>query len=145
MPSSFSATDAIPLSARWSEWDNRDRFVAGLTCPVLEKRRVCFSQGGISISPFLLVSVPKESTTSKEAVSLGVLTASMVSMPSVLNMAEEEVPIRRLLPARQSRVMLVASAFQNVCLLASPSSAAFSGGFPDQRALGRYLKLEPTQ
>ena len=35
----------------------------------------------------------------------------MVSTPSVLNMADEEVPIRQLLPARQSRVMLVASAF----------------------------------
>ena len=59
MPSSFSATEAIPLSARWSEWDNRDRFVAGLTCPVLENRRVCFSRGGISISPFSLGQRPQ--------------------------------------------------------------------------------------
>ena len=73
--------------------------------------RLLFTGGASASAPFLLVSVPKESTTFKEAVSLGVLTASMVSTPSVMNMAEEEVLIRRLLPARQSRVMLVASAF----------------------------------
>ena len=98
-----------PGPARLSEWHDPDRFLAGLDLFRAGKApRLLFTGGA---SPFRPGQVPEGQHYLKEAASLGVPEAAMASTPPVLNTVDEAVAIRRLLPARQSRVLLVTSAF----------------------------------
>ena len=98
-----------PGPARLSEWHDPDRFLAGLDLFRAGKApRLLFTGGA---SPFRSGQRPEGQHYLKEAVLLGVPEAAISSTPPVLNTAGEAVAIRRLLPARQSRVLLVTSAF----------------------------------
>ena len=98
-----------PGPARLSEWHDPDRFLAGLDVFRAGKApRLLFTGGA---SPFYPGQLPEEQHYLQEAASLGVREAAMASTPPVLNTADEAVAIRRLLPARQSQVLLVKSAF----------------------------------
>ena len=98
-----------PGAARVSEWDDPDRFLAGLDLFRAGKApRLLFTGGA---SPFRPGQPPEGQRYLQEARQLGIPAAAMASTPPVLNTADEAVAIRRLLPARQSRVLLVTSAF----------------------------------
>ena len=98
-----------PGPARLSEWHDPDRFLAGLDLFRAGKApRLLFTGGA---SPFRPGQRPEGQRYLQEAALLGVPEAAMASTPPVLNTADEAVAIRRLLPARQSRVLLVTSAF----------------------------------
>jgi len=98
-----------PGPARLSEWHDPDRFLAGLDLFRAGKApRLLFTGGA---SPFSPGQLPEGKHYLQEAALLGVPLAAMASTPPVLNTADEAVAIRRLLPARQSRVLLVTSAF----------------------------------
>ena len=98
-----------PGPARLSEWHDPDRFLAGLDLFRAGKApRLLFTGGA---SPFRPGQRPEGQHYLQEAALLGVPEAAMDSTPPVLNTADEAVAIRRLLPARQSRVLLVTSAF----------------------------------
>ena len=98
-----------PGTARLSEWHDPDRFFAGLELFRTGKApRLLFTGGS---SPFRPGQLPEGQHYLQEAAVLGVPEAAMSSTPPVHNTAEEAVAIRRLLPARQSRVLLVTSAF----------------------------------
>ena len=81
-----------PGSARLSEWHDHDRFLAGLDLFRAGKAPRLLFPGGVS--PFRPGQRPESRHYLQEAALLGV----------------PEVAIRRLLPARQSRVLLVISA-----------------------------------
>ena len=98
-----------PGAARVSEWEDPDRFLAGLDLYRAGKSpRLLFTGGA---SPFRPGQPPEGQRYLQEARQLGIPAAAMASTPPVLNTADEAVAIRRLLPARQSRVLLVTSAF----------------------------------
>ena len=98
-----------PGAARVSEWDDPDRFLAGLDLFRAGKApRLLFTGGA---SPSRPGQPPEGQRYLQEARQLGIPAAAMASTPPVLNTADEAVAIRRLLPARQSRVLLVTSAF----------------------------------
>lgn len=98
-----------PGSARLSEWHDPDRFLAGVDLFRAGKApRLLFTGGA---SPFSPGQHPEGQHYLQEAASLGVPEAAMASTPPVVNTAEEARAIRRLLPASQSRVLLVTSAF----------------------------------
>ena len=98
-----------PGQARLSEWHDPDRFLAGLDLFRAGKAPLLLFTGGVS--PFRPDQLPEGQHYLQEAALLGVPEAAMDSTPPVLNTAEEALAIRRLLPARQSRVLLVTSAF----------------------------------
>ena len=93
-----------------SEWHDPDRFLAGLDLFRAGKAPRLLFTGGCS--PFRPGQRPEGQHYIKEAALLGVPATAMASTPPVLNTADEALAIRRLLPARQSRVLLVTSAFQ---------------------------------
>ena len=98
-----------PGAARVSEWEDPDRFLSGLDLFRAGKApRLLFTGGA---SPFRPGQPPEGQRYLQEARQLGIPAAAMASTPPVLNTADEAVAIRRLLPARQSRVLLVTSAF----------------------------------
>ena len=92
-----------------SEWEDPDRFLAGVDLFRAGKApRLLFTGGA---SPFRPDQLPEGKHYLQQAALLGVPEAAMASTPPVLNTAEEAMAISRLLPARQSRVLLVTSAF----------------------------------
>ena len=98
-----------PGAAQVSEWEDPDRFLSGLDLFRAGKApRLLFTGGA---SPFRPGQPPEGQRYLQEARQLGIPAAAMASTPPVLNTADEAVAIRRLLPARQSRVLLVTSAF----------------------------------
>ena len=98
-----------PGPARLSEWHDPDRFLAGLDLFRAGKApHLLFTAGA---SPFLPGQPPEGQRYLQEARQIGIPAAAMASTPPVLNTADEAVAIRRLLPAGQSRVLLVTSAF----------------------------------
>ena len=98
-----------PGEARVSEWEDSDRFLAGVDLYRAGKApRLLFTGGA---NPFLPGQRPEGYHYLQEAALLGIPAAAMDSTPPVLNTADEAVAIRRLLSARQSRVLLVTSAF----------------------------------
>ena len=98
-----------PGSARLSEWHDPDRFLAGVDLFRAGKApRLLFTGGA---SPFSPGQHPEGQHYLQEAALLDVPEAAMASTPPVVNTAEEARAIRRLLPASQSRVLLVTSAF----------------------------------
>ena len=98
-----------PGSARLIEWHDPDRFLAGIDLFRAGKASRLLFTGGAS--PFVLVNRPKAKALLAEAAKLGIPKAAMASTAPVLNTVEEAAAIRRLLPASQSRVLLVTSAF----------------------------------
>ena len=101
-----------PGAARVSEWEDPDRFLSGLDLFRAGKApRLLFTGGASPFSPFRPGQPPEGQRYLQEARQLGIPAAAMASTPPVLNTADEAVAIRRLLPARQSRVLLVTSAF----------------------------------
>ena len=98
-----------PGPARLSEWHDHDRFLAGLDLFRAGKApRLLFTGGA---SPYRPGQRPEGEHYLQDAALLGVPAAAMASTSPVLNTAEEALAIRRLLPARQSRVLLVTRAF----------------------------------
>ena len=105
-----------PGAARVSEWEDPDRFLAGLdlyragTAP-----RLLFTGGSSLFRP----GQPLEGQRYlHEARQLGIPAAAMASTPAVVNTAEEAIFIRRLLAppsspfsAASPRILLVTSAF----------------------------------
>ena len=98
-----------PGPARLSEWNDPDRFLAGLDIYRAGKAPLLLFTGGVS--PFSPGQRPEGQHYLQEAASLGVPAAAMVSTPPVLNTAEEAVAICKLLPVNQPRVLSVTSAF----------------------------------
>ena len=97
-----------PGSDRVSEWNDPDRFLAGLDLYRAGKApRLLFTGGA---SPFLPGQPPEGQRYLDEAQQLGIPTAAMASTPPVVNTAEEAAAIRQLLPVR-SCILLVTSAF----------------------------------
>ena len=91
-----------------SEWEDPDRFLAGLDLYRAGKApRLLFTGGA---SPFRPGQPPEGQRSLQEARQLGIPAAAMASTPPVVNTAEEAAAIRKLLPAR-ARVLLVTSAF----------------------------------
>ena len=97
-----------PGPARFSEWNDPDRFLAGLDLFRAGKAPLLLFTGGAS--PFRLGQPPEGQRYLLEAQQLGIPAASMASTPSVVNTAEEAVAIARLLPAR-APILLVTCAF----------------------------------
>ena len=104
-----------PGAARVNEWDDPDRFLAGLDLYRSGKApRLLFTGGA---SPFRPGQPPEGQQYLKEAQQLGIPEEVMDSTPPVVNTAEEAVAIRRLLHASKNssapptRILLVTSAF----------------------------------
>lgn len=105
-----------PGAARVSEWEDPDRFLAGLDLYRAGKApRLLFTGGA---SPFLPGQRPEGQRYLQEARQLGIPAAAMASTPPVVNTAEEAIAIRRLLAlpssplsAASPRILLVTSAF----------------------------------
>ena len=105
-----------PGVARVSEWQDPDRFLAGLDLYRAGKApRLLFTGGA---SPFLPGQAPEGQRYLQEALQLGIPAVAMASTPSVVNTAEEAIAIRRLLvaplpplSAASPRILLVTSAF----------------------------------
>ena len=100
---------AAPGSARLIEWHDPDRFLAGINLFRAGKASRLLFTGGAS--PFRPGQPPEGQSYLAEAAKLGIPKAAMASTAPVLNTVEEAAAIRRLLPASQSRVLLVTSAF----------------------------------
>ena len=105
-----------PGSARVSEWEDPDRFLAGLDLYRAGKAPQLLFTGGAS--PFRPGQPPEGQRYLSEAAQLGIPAVAMASTPPVLNTAEEAVAIRRLLAPQSSpsstaslRILLVTSAF----------------------------------
>ena len=97
-----------PGAARVSEWDDPDRFLAGLDLYRAGKSpRLLFTGGA---SPFRPGQPPEGQRYLQEARQLGIPAAAMASTPPVVNTAEEAAAIRNLLPTGD-RILLVTSAF----------------------------------
>ena len=99
---------SAPGTARVSEWEDPDRFLAGLDLYRAGKApRLLFTGGA---SPFRPGQPPEGQRYLQEARQLGIPAAAMASTSLVVNTAEEAAAIRQLLPAR-ARILLVTSAF----------------------------------
>lgn len=97
-----------PGTARVSEWQDPDRFLAGLDLYRAGKApRLLFTGGA---SPFRPGQPPEGEHYLREAQQSGIPTAAMASTPPVVNTAEEAAAIAQLLPAR-APILLVTSAF----------------------------------
>ena len=97
-----------PGAARVSEWEDPDRFLAGLDLYRAGKApRLLFTGGA---SPFRPGQSLEGQRYLQEARQLGIPAAAMASTPPVVNTAEEASAIRQLLPTG-SRILLVTSAF----------------------------------
>ncbi len=97
-----------PGAARVSEWEDPDRFLAGLDLYRAGKApRLLFTGGA---SPFRPGQPPEGQRYLQVARQLGIPAAAMSSTPPVVNTAEEAAAIRQLLPGR-ARILLVTSAF----------------------------------
>ena len=91
-----------------SEWQDPDRFLAGLDLYRAGKApRLLFTGGA---SPFRPGQPPEGERYLREAQQLGIPYAAMASTPPVVNTAEEAAAIAQLLPAR-APILLVTSAF----------------------------------
>ena len=105
-----------PGAVRVSEWEDPDRFLAGLDLYRAGKApRLLFTGGA---SPFRPGQPPEGQRYLQEARQLGIPAAAMASTPAVVNTAEEAIAIRRLLASTSSpmsavspRILLVTSAF----------------------------------
>ena len=105
-----------PGAARVSEWEDPNRFLAGLDLYRAGKApRLLFTGGA---SPLRPGQAPEGQRYLQEALQLGIPAAAMASTPSVVNTAEEAIAIRRLLmpplspfSAASPRILLVTSAF----------------------------------
>ena len=97
-----------PGAARVSEWEEPDRFLAGLDLYRAGKSQRLLFTGGAS--PFRHGQPPKDQHYLQEARQLGVTAAAMTSTPPVVNTAEEAAAILNRLPGR-ARILLVTSAF----------------------------------
>ena len=105
-----------PGAARVSEWEDPDRFLAGLDLYRAGKApRLLFTGGA---SPFLPGQSLEGQRYLQEARQLGIPAAAMASTPPVVNTAEEAAAIRSLLAppssplsATSPRILLVTSAF----------------------------------
>ena len=97
-----------PGAARVSEWEDPDRFLAGLDLYRAGKASRLLFTGGAS--PFRPGQSLEGQRYLQEARQLGIPAAAMASTPPVVNTAEEAAAIRQLLPAR-ARILLVTSAF----------------------------------
>ena len=97
-----------PGPDRVSEWEDPDRFLAGIDLYRAGKApRLLFTGGA---SPFSPGQPPEGESYLIEAQRVGIPAAAMVSTPLVVNTAEEAAAVRQLLPD-QSRILLVTSAF----------------------------------
>ena len=105
-----------PGAARVSEWEDSDRFFAGLDLYRAGMApRLLFTGGA---SPFRPGQPPEGQRYLEEARQLGIPAAAMASTQPVMNTAEEAIAIRRLLAppsspfsAASPRILLVTSAF----------------------------------
>ena len=143
-----SSRHPAPGTSRLSEWHDPDRFLAGLDLYRAGKAPRLFFTGGSS--PFRPGQLPEGQHYLQEARLLGIPADAMLSTPPVLNTAEEAVAIRQLLPASQSRVLLVTSAFHmRRCKRLFERQGMQVVPFPvDFKARGRWagpLWRDPTQ
>ena len=91
-----------------SEWEDPDRFLAGLDLyRAGNAPRLLFTGGA---SPFRPGQPPAGQRHLQVARQLGIHAAAMASTPPVVNTAEEATAIRQRLPGRP-RIPLVTSAF----------------------------------
>jgi len=100
-----------PGGSQISEWNDPDRFLAGLDLYRAGKApRLLFTGGS---SPFRPGQTPEGELYLKEAQQLGVPAGAMASTQPVVNTAEEAVAIQRLLRHHSPapKVLLVTSAF----------------------------------
>ena len=98
-----------PGPARLSEWDDPDRFLAGIDLFRAGKApRLLFT--GVPVLP-PSGQRPEGQHYLQQAALFGVPASAMASTSPVLNTADEAVALRTLLPGGQSRVLLVTSAF----------------------------------
>lgn len=137
-----------PGPARFSEWSDPDRFLAGLDLFFAGKAPRLLFTGGTS--PFSPGQRPECHHYLQEAALRGIPSSSMDCTPPVINTAEEALAIRELLPVSQSRVLLVTSAFhmrRSQRLFESHGLTVIP--FPvDFKARGRWagsLSQDPTQ
>lgn len=103
-----------PGKTRISEWQDSDRFIAGLELFRAGKASRLLFTGGVS--PFMPGQPPEGQLYLQEAHQLGIPIEAMASTPPVVNTAQEAVALRQWFehsePARSTpRVVLVTSAF----------------------------------
>ena len=133
-----------PGAARVSEWDDPDRFLAGLDLYRAGKApRLLFTGGA---SPFRPGQPPEGHRYLQEARQLGIPASAMASTPPVVNTAEEAIAIRQLLQRLQSsatppHILLVTSAFHmrraQLLFERQGLGVAVSGGLSGPWPLGR--------
>ena len=100
---------AAPGAARIIEWEDPDRFLAGVALYQSKRAPLLLFTGGQN--PFHPGLAPEGELYRSKAVALGVPRAAIAMTPVVRNTAEEAGAIRQLLPGSQPRVLLVTSAF----------------------------------
>ena len=100
---------AAPGAARIVEWEDPDRFLAGVALYQSKRAPLLLFTGGQN--PFHPGLAPEGELYRSKAVALGVPRAAIAMTPVVRNTAEEAGAIRQLLPGSQPRVLLVTSAF----------------------------------
>lgn len=109
-----SGRHPAPGAARVSEWEDPDRFLAGLDLYRAGKAPRLLFTGGTS--PFRPGQPLEGELYLQEARQFGIPAADISSTPPVVNTADEAIAIRRLLQRSQSfmtskRILLVTSAF----------------------------------
>lgn len=100
---------AAPGAARIIEWEDPDRFLAGVALYKSKRAPLLLFTGGQN--PFHPGLPPEGELYTSKAVALGVPRAAIAMTPVVRNTAEEAGAIRQLLLRPQPRVLLVTSAF----------------------------------
>jgi uncharacterized SAM-binding protein YcdF (DUF218 family) len=92
----------------FSEWNDPDRFFAGIEC-YREKKAplLIFSRGQLPWS----TGEPEGETLAREAIAMGVPAQAVLLTDSVENTAEEAKAVAKLLKQNQQRIILVTSAY----------------------------------
>ena len=146
-----------PGAARVSEWQDPDRFLAGIDLYRAGKAPFLFFTGGVS--PFLPGMAPEGQRYLQEASQFGVPAAAMASTPPVVNTADEAIAILDLLQRSHSfatstasspRILLVTSAFhmhraQRVFERQGLRVLPFPVDFQSRARWAGPLWLDPTQ
>ncbi|WP_269623084.1 YdcF family protein [Prochlorococcus marinus] len=108
-----SARHLPPGKTRIYEWNDPDRFIAGIELFKAGKASNLFFTGGMS--PYSPELPPEGSIYIKEAILLGVPSNNLFSTPPVRNTSEEALEIRKLLENniknKTPKIILVTSAY----------------------------------
>ena len=102
-----------PVNTRIIEWNDPDRFLAGIDLYKANKSNRLIFTGGVN--PLVAGSTPEGDIYIREAISMGIPKKNLFTTYPVSNTLQEAKAIKKLLnneiPASQKKIILVTSAF----------------------------------